>query len=157
LSSRDRLKDTIKNLKRADRLIKQLRPWLREDARVPWIKVEYVKQGTKATMKATDFLCMPDEKGLLEWVAAWLSEIKPLGGRIPEMALYHCAEELLTLLKEKTGNYRWAKVGEILKIAFSQNYSDDQIMDPRDWIKKLVLRNRHRVRRIKEKSSTGNQ
>jgi hypothetical protein len=153
-SNQRRLDEAIHTFRRADALLTQLQPYLREDERVPSIRVEFIGQDKVVNLMATDFLRMPGEKGILTWIADWISEITPQGGRPPNAVIADCAEELATLFRERTGRSRWEKVGEIVAKGFAQHLPPDEgIRDHRLWIMKLVKRNRKRRQRIREFNS----
>jgi hypothetical protein len=148
-ASKQRLKESIRAMRRADRLLGQLLPYLRNDPRVPSIRVEYIGRNRWMNLKATDFLHLPGEKGILEWIADWISEIKPQRGRPPQTVLANCAEELAAVFKERTGRSRWEKVGQVVAKAFAEYLPiDDGTRDHRLWILKLVKRNRTRKKKF---------
>jgi hypothetical protein len=153
-SNRGRLDDAIHIFRRADELLAQLQPYLREDARVPSIRVEYIGNDKIVNLMATDFLRVPGEKGLLRWIVDWISEIRPQAGRPPNTVMADCAEELATVFRERTGKSRWEKTGQIVATGFAQYLPPDKgIRDYRLWIMKLVKRNRKRRQRIREFNS----
>jgi hypothetical protein len=153
-SNKERLKEAAHTFRRADGILRQLLPYLREDPRVPSIRVEFIERKTWVNLKATDFLRLPREQGLLSWIADWLSEIKPQPGRPPNVVLANCAEELATVFKERTGQNRWEKVGRLVAKGFAQYLPPDkELRDHRLWILKLVKRNQKRKQRIREFNS----
>ena len=153
-SNSARLDEAIRTFRRADGLLTQLQPYLREDARVPSIRVEYIGYDKWLNLKATDFLRVPGEKGVLSWIADWISEIKPQAGRPPNTVMADCAEELATVFRERTGRSRWEKIGQIVAKGFAQHLPPDKgIRDHRLWIMKLVKRNQKRRQRIHEFNS----
>jgi hypothetical protein len=138
-SNKGRLDEAINTFRRADGLLAQLQPYLREDARVPSIRVEYIGHDKWLNLKATDFLRVPGEKGLLSWIADWISEIRPQAGRPPNTVMADCAEELAALFKERTGRGRWEKIGQIVAKGFARHLPEHEgILDHRLWIMKLV-------------------
>ena len=129
------LKEEIKTIRRADRLLKRLAPWLRSDDRVDRILVKSFRDNVSWQGKVIDYYA---EVGL-NWVADWLAEITQKGGRVPEAMIANCAEELAATFKEHTGKSKWAKVGEIMAEHFGKNPTE-----PRLWIYGIVKRNRRR-------------
>jgi hypothetical protein len=153
-SNKEQLNEAIHTFRRADELLALLQPYLREDARVPSIRVEYLGYDKIVNLMATDFLRVPGEKGLLRWIADWISEIRPQAGRPPNTVMADCAEELATVFRERTGKSRWEKTGQIVAKGFAQYLPPDEgIRDYRLWIMKLVKRNRKRRQRIREFNS----
>jgi hypothetical protein len=153
-SNKSRLEEAIHTFRRAEDLLAQLQPYLREDPRVPSIRVEYIGHDKWLNLKATDFLRIPGNKGVLTWIADWISEITPQAGRPPNTVLADCAEDLAREFRERTGQSRWEKVGQIVAKAFAQYLPpDDGTRDHRLWIMKLVKRNQKRRRRIHEFNS----
>ena len=132
------LKEDIKTIRRADRLMKRLAPWLTTDERVDTIIVQSDRDKRSWQGKAIDYFAGVG----LDWVADWLAEITQKGGRLPEAMIANCAEELAATFKERTGKYRWRKVGEIIAKHFGKNPTD-----PRLWIYGIVKRNRRRKAR----------
>jgi hypothetical protein len=153
-SNKGRLDEAIHTFRRADELLVQLQPYLREDARVPSIRVEYIGDDKIVNLLATDFLRVPGEKGLLRLIAEWISEIRPQAGRPPNTVMADCAEELASVFRERTGKSRWKKTGQIVAKGFAEHLPpDDGIRDHRLWIMKLVKRNQKRRQRIHEFNS----
>jgi hypothetical protein len=136
----------IDTLEKAHILLVRLADWLRDDERVPVIRVEDQSKQEIAILSATDYLA----QGGLKWVANWLAEINlKKGGRTPDPMIANCAEELAQLFKKHTGLSRWKMVGEIVAAAFPEKLSiDDGRRDIRLWIKNLVKRNQLRQKRI---------
>jgi hypothetical protein len=129
------LKESIKTLRRADRIIRQINPWFKDDPRVRSIMVQVEDPAPNALERfrgpETYFVCPPkdklasmaaadQEKGILEIAADWLSEIKPpQGGRQIKLVIALCANELAALY-QKHGKPNWKRVGEILERAFNE-------------------------------------
>jgi len=153
-SNRNRLTEAVHTFRRADSLLAQLQPYLREDARVPSLRVEYIGHDKWLNLKEADFLRIPGEKGILSWIADWLSEITPQAGRPPNTVLADCAEELATVFREQTGKSRWETIGKIVAKGFAQYLPPDEgIRDHRLWIMKLVKRHQKRRERIRRFNS----
>jgi len=108
LASPSNRRDAIQTLKRADNHLKRLAEWLRNDPRVPTIRIEDLRtRGRWECVKATDYLA----RGQLLWIAEWISEINAEGGRPPEAMIARCAEELAAVFTRETGQHKWLEVG----------------------------------------------
>jgi len=170
-------KGTIRSLRRMDRTLKNLAPWVTThgefvndpsgivrrikqfsplmpfDEKMSKIKVE-VKDGELWSISDPQYRPMTMIQLYTQFGTGWIADqLESLfkGGRIPKQMIGACANDLASLFQKETGRPQWNRVAEVVTANFSGVLPpDDGGRNLKLWVYNLVKRFRKRKQNRKE-------
>jgi hypothetical protein len=137
---RENLKDAAKVLRKTERILKLIAPYIRDDPgnqtiQVGEFKNRQLKEDTLRVLKLVDYLA----SGHLKRIAASLERYITPSNKAPKYAIKIAAEEVANLYRDEGKRIDWNKIAEMVLEEFPDPQGRNSAT-PGEWIRQLVKR-----------------